>query len=429
MKKDSGLPFALGAAGLLAAAGLLRQRGSQASNPKARMQHYRRLLEPGSGAAEAERQFARRALAEAEAAEREQAREGRSPGGPPRPQSAQSAPREMKRGPHVGPWFNGRGYERYNIVMDGVPNGGGYLVNRPLAIMEFDRTVGEMMATGRYNKVELRARVPGIQGQIDPREDHLLMNVKWQRHDKLDSLFDKIFLLMMLDKRSLWTDGLDPRDRGGPFILNGTKAWEQALRVLVELHPFRSWSDRICDISWVHPFTLGLVREADPKRNELWPMQRVLKPGKSRQTWAVAFMDHDDPNNNRMLHLGSNPLMLYEAIENIKREMPGRRFWVDLIQSYTVRYADRVEPGSLPGPSAAPGSTPSAVVHTLLPAPVLVFRERIEAIRDKCQRNDLLLETMSWDDVLRLIDNEAEYQGWFDEAAKRHKMTMAGGDD
>jgi hypothetical protein len=31
--------------------------------------------------------------------------------------------------------------------------------------------------------------------------------------------------------------------------------------------------------------------------------------------------------------------------------------------------------------------------------------------------------------VLRLIDNEAEYQGWFDEAAKRHKMTMAGGDD
>jgi len=426
--RKTGIPLALGAVGLLAAAGLLRQRGSLASDPKARTQHFRRLLEPSSGAAEAERQFARRRLAETEA-EAGQDRKGRAPGVPPRPTPTQDQPREMKRGSIVGRWYNGRGHERYNIVIDGVPNGGGYIANKDLAISEFDRTVREMMAYGKYNKVELRARVPAIRGQIDPRKDHLLMDVEWQRHDGLDKLFDKIFLLMTLSQRSLWPKGLDPRDRGGPFILNGDEVWSQALRVLVEMHPFRHKSKRLRDISWVHPVTLGLVGEFDYNNNELWPMLHVQKPEGNRQTWAAVFIDDDDQDNNRMLHLGTNPLMLYEAIENMKREMPGRRFWVELIPSYTVRYADRSRASSLPGmgeaPGEAPGATPvptsPAAVHTLLPAPVQVYRERVEAIRDRCQRNESLLETASWNDVLRLIDNEAEYEEWFDGALKRHK--------
>ena len=66
-KENDGSPYAIGAAAVLAAAGLWLRRGSAASDPAARARHFRALLQSDSGASEAERGTARRKLAELEA--------------------------------------------------------------------------------------------------------------------------------------------------------------------------------------------------------------------------------------------------------------------------------------------------------------------------------------------------------------------------
>lgn len=66
-RTDNGSTYAIGAAAVLAAAGLWLRRGSAASDPAGRARHFRALLQPGSGASEAERDTARRKLAELEA--------------------------------------------------------------------------------------------------------------------------------------------------------------------------------------------------------------------------------------------------------------------------------------------------------------------------------------------------------------------------
>ena len=70
MKKraDNGSTYAIGAAAVLAAAGLWLRRGSAASDPAGRARHLRNLLQPSSGASDAERVTAKRKLAELEAA-------------------------------------------------------------------------------------------------------------------------------------------------------------------------------------------------------------------------------------------------------------------------------------------------------------------------------------------------------------------------
>ena len=65
---DNGSTYAIGAAAVLAAAGLWLRRGSAASDPAGRARHLRNLLQPGSGASDAERVTAKRKLAELEAA-------------------------------------------------------------------------------------------------------------------------------------------------------------------------------------------------------------------------------------------------------------------------------------------------------------------------------------------------------------------------
>jgi hypothetical protein len=63
----NGSHLAIGVAAAFVAVTALSRRGSQASNPEARAQHFQRLLDPVSGASEAERQFARKHIAKMKA--------------------------------------------------------------------------------------------------------------------------------------------------------------------------------------------------------------------------------------------------------------------------------------------------------------------------------------------------------------------------
>lgn len=440
-RNDNGIPLALGAAGLLAVAGLLRKRGSLASDPETRAQHLRRLLEPGSGVSEAEQDLARRSL---EAMQTQTA----GPPGRPDKSSGPSGLTEMKRGRLVESYRRGTNHPVYNIVEDGVPDGGGYLVHPEFADQEFYGVVAEDAPRSGVELVEQRERVVALTGRTARYKGDLLTDVEWVRHPGLDSLSDKIFLLNTLSDYSKARDKggrdyLKPGDLGGPFnigagivVRSNLDLWTAALNVLMQMHPLSSSGQGAEDLrredsaSNIGRPRLGNTLKILPtgESDPVWSLMKDTSSNASdnRQTWAVVFLDTEDSQYNRMYHLGSSPLVwlkLAEAIELVKAEMPDRHFFVEVIQSYTVKRATR--PTGRTKNSDGARRTKPLVVRKLLPAPVQIYRNNIERVKDLTARVDLSFtgapKAGLWNEVLRLIDEEGDHEEWFRKALERHK--------
>jgi hypothetical protein len=312
MKKDSGLPFALGAVGLLAAAGLLR--GSQASGAHKK----------GSAAVKPIRYY-------------------RYGGFKPKAEAWGPLPPSLTFSTNIGIFEH---VQRKHLS--------------PSKANDFFRLAVEATRDSMWN--EIRYRRYTHPSSVELRENHLVYSGKavwmndngpgltqgrWRRSDSLDKLKDKVEQLALLERS--WDKYYKnvPEYAGPPFDLSGgINAWFHAL-LAFDIYPS---TDDVADSSWsdVPGYNDSHTKDRNfrsklrglEKRGEILWFAKKLNPDteEHEQEWNL-WVDPGNPNGYYYkVYLGTDPLNIYDALRLFEKQIKENgQLDVLLEYSYTTK--------------------------------------------------------------------------------------------
>jgi hypothetical protein len=397
ISRNNGIPLALGAAGLLAAAGLLRKRGSLASDPKARAQHFRRLLEPGSGAAEAEQDFARRSLELI---------------------GKQKKPPSLK----IEEWglpIGGSKHHTFQVCVDGKQVTGRGVVNPRSAKGEFDTAVRQCQR--RFD--------PSSQPVVELRESQIVYSVQptwdgdgpalpigwWHKDSTLEDLWKKLWQLTLIE--AAWDDShVEPEFADCPFDMSGgLSVWMDTLVA------FDGYGDS--GYTFVAP-TKWSSKDRDFRpypeetRPTLW-FSRKVNPDTDghRQSWTLLVADRERYYTSdviRKVDLGSDPMNIYDALFLFEDELRRKRPLAAYLEyGYTVKRYGPNNILSLPSRKSgiAKAEREESIVREILHPAVETLRRDVSklAASSSGAAQDRLRSV-----VIPFLSNAHAYDEWFD---------------